>query len=79
MPAHYLFDENKPPAYKDKNEKITAEQLFVLAKINLISQRPNVSTWSVLTKEISNFVWLNYKLSLYLRVETPNKLICIQI
>ena len=33
----------------------------------------------ILTNQISNFVWSNYKFSLYLRAEAPNKLTCIQV
>ena len=32
-----------------------------------------------MTNRISNFVRSNYKVSLYLRTDAPNQLICIQI
>ena len=36
-------------------------------------QKPYLSTWSVLTNQISDFVGSNYKFSLSLRAEAPNK------
>ena len=38
-----------------------------------VSQKPHVSTWSVLTNQISSLVWSNYKLSLNPCAEAPNK------
>ena len=43
------------------------------ANICNIPQKPHVSTWSVLTNQVSNLVRWNYKFSLNLRAEEPNK------
>ena len=55
------------------------QQIFVLAQSNLISQPPLHPTWPVLTNQVSDFVRSNYKFSLHIRAEAPNKkLIYIQ-
>ena len=47
-------------------------------KKKTIFQQIYVSTWSVLTNPISNFVWWDCKFSLYMWAEAPNKLTCLK-
>ena len=74
---HPWFYENKPPAPK-RSEKMTAEIFFsfgvVVHQPIFVSQKPHVSTWSVLTNQISSLIRSNYKFSLKLRAKARNKL-----
>ena len=82
MAAHYsvLWTQATCPKEIRKDNSWIIFQFGVVVPANIcISEQSQVSTWFVLTYQISHLVQSKHKFSLYINAEVPNKLTYIHI